>query len=249
MERDAFAERYERIAEWPLTAAAGLFLGAYAWPVIQPDLAGGLRQACSVATAVIWALFGVDLALRLALARQRMRFLHTHIVDLLVLALPLLRPLRALRVVPSLARLNRRAAISLRGRALVYVVGGVGLLGFTAAVAVLDAERSEADANIHTFGDAAWWALTTITTVGYGDHYPITTGGRIAGVGLMIGGIALLGVVTAALASWFVEHVARHERSEADLREQVVALAEEVRALRAELARPKPSDRADGSAG
>jgi voltage-gated potassium channel len=104
-------------------------------------------------------------------------------------------------------------------------------------VAVLDAERSEPSASIKNFGDAVWWAVTTITTVGYGDRYPVTGTGRVAGVGLMLGGIALLGVVTAALASWFVEHVTRQEREEADLRAQVALLVEEVRALRGELRR------------
>ncbi|TCC37364.1 two pore domain potassium channel family protein [Kribbella sindirgiensis] len=241
MGRDAFAEQYERGAEWPLTVAAVLFLVAYSWPVMEPFMAEGLRHACSVAAVAIWAVFACDFLLRLALARRRLRFLREHVVDLLVLALPLLRPLRVLRVVTALGRLNRRAASSLRGRAIVYVIGGVGLLGFTAAVAVLDAERSQPSANIKNFGDAAWWAVTTITTVGYGDRFPTTGAGRIAGVGLMLGGIALLGVVTAALASWFVEHVARQERDEADLREQVSALVEEVRALRAELGR-SPSE-------
>ena len=247
MGRDAFSEGYRRVVEWPLTGAAVLFLGAYSWPVLEPGMAGSLRQACSVATVVIWAVFAGDFVLRLGLARRRVRFLREHVVDLLVLALPLLRPLRALRVVTALGHLNRRAA-SLRGRAMVYVVGGVGLLGFTAAVAVLDAERSEPSASIKNFGDAAWWAVTTITTVGYGDRYPVTGAGRVAGVGLMLGGIALLGVVTAALASWFVEHVSRQEREEADLRVQVSALVEEVRALRVELRRT-PSDLAQDAPG
>ncbi|MEV5967789.1 potassium channel family protein [Kribbella sp. NPDC051952] len=243
MGRDAFVERYERRAEWPLTLAAGVFLAAYAWPVLEPDMPDALRRACSIVTVAIWVIFAGDFLLRLALVRRRVVFLRTHIVDLLVLALPLLRPLRALRVVTALTRLNRRAESSLRGRAMVYVVAGVGLLGFTTAVAVLDAERSRPDANIRTFGDASWWAVTTITTVGYGDRYPTTNAGRIAGVGLMLGGIALLGVVTAALASWFVEHVAREERDESDLRRQILALTIEVRALRTEVAHT-PEDQA-----
>ncbi len=248
MGRDTFAEGYQRVVEWPLTGAAVLFLGAYSWPVLEPGMAGSLRRVCSVATVVIWVAFAGDFLLRLGLARQRVRFLREHVVDLVVLALPLLRPLRALRVVTALGRLNRRAATSLRGRAMVYVVGGVGILGFTAAVAVLDAERSEPSASIKTFGDAVWWAVTTITTVGYGDRYPVTGAGRVAGVGLMLGGIALLGVVTAALASWFVEHVTRQEREEADLRVQVSALVEEVRALRVELRRT-PSELAQDAPG
>ena len=80
--------------------------------------------------------------------------------DVLVLALPLLRPLRLLRLIPLLSVLNRRAKIRLRGRVGIYVAGGASLLSFCAALAVLDAERSSPDANITDFGDAIWWAVT-----------------------------------------------------------------------------------------
>lgn len=235
MRRNAFAERYRRATEWPLTVASVVFLALYAWPVLAPAMSGGLRRTCAVTTAVIWLAFAFDFLIRLALARRRVQFVRENVLDLLVLVLPLLRPLRALRVVTALTRLNERAAASLRGRAMTYVMGGVLLLGFTAAVAVLDAERSHPNGNIKTFGDAAWWAVTTITTVGYGDRYPTTSVGRLAGVGLMVGGIALLGVVTASLASWFVDHVNRGERTEAHLLVEVTKLADEVRALRAQL--------------
>ena len=79
---------------------------------------------------------------------------------------------------------------------------------FVAALAVLDFERNAREASITTFGDALWWAFVTITTVGYGDYSPVTVEGRLVAVGLMLGGIALIGLVTASLASWIVERVA-----------------------------------------
>lgn len=79
----------------------------------------------------------------------------------------------------------------------VYVAGGSALIAFCAALAVLDAERANPGANITTFGDAAWWAVTTMTTVGYGDRHPTTGTGRLAAAGLMVVGIPLLGSVTA----------------------------------------------------
>jgi voltage-gated potassium channel len=103
--------------------------------------------------------------------------------------------------------LNRQLRDDARGRVVFYVVGSVLLIGFVASLAVLDAERYAPDASITTFGEAVWWTITTISTVGYGDRYPVTTEGRLVAASLMVAGIALLGVVTASLASWFVENL------------------------------------------
>jgi voltage-gated potassium channel len=105
------------------------------------------------------------------------------------MVLPLLRPLRLLRLIPLLSVLNRRAQTGLRGRVAIYVAGGASLLAFVAALAVLDVERSSPDANISDFGDAIWWAVRTMTTVGYGDHYPVTGIGRVVAFGPRISGL------------------------------------------------------------
>src|SRR4051794_8402661 len=88
--------RFERTTEWPLAACAVLFLAAYAWPILQPGLAPGLRRACGVVDLVIWVLFGVEFGARVALAHQRGHYLVRHVPDLLMIALPVLRPLRLL---------------------------------------------------------------------------------------------------------------------------------------------------------
>ena len=75
------------------------------------------------------------------------------------------------------------------------------LLVLVGALAGLDAERRSPEANITTFGDAVWWGLATITTVGYGDHLPVTPTGRAVAGTLMLAGVALLRVITASLAS------------------------------------------------
>ncbi|TDW15695.1 potassium channel family protein [Kribbella kalugense] len=235
-----FSATYERRTSWLLSVAAVLFLVVFAWPILQPDLPAGLVRACSIANVAIWIVFGADYFVRLALAPSKPRFIRNHILDVVVLALPLLRPLRALRAATALARLGR-AAITLRGQTIAYVVSAVGLLGFVAAVAVLDAERGNPNANIKTFGDAAWWAATTITTVGYGDHVPTTAEGKWVGVGLMVGGIALAGTITAALASWFVEHIGDVERADAIANDQIATLTAELSALRTELAATQTS--------
>ncbi|WP_324276688.1 potassium channel family protein [Blastococcus brunescens] len=132
--------------------------------------------------------------------------------------------------------LNRHAGQSLRGRVIVYVCGATSLIIFVAALALLDAEGDHPDANVDGFGDALWWAFATVTTVGYGDRYPITTEGRVIAAGLMLAGIALLGVVTATFASWLVERVQEvGEDNQTATRRDVQALVQEVAALRSEL--------------
>lgn len=88
------------------------------------------------------------------------------------------------------------------------------------ALGVLDAEQNDPNANIKNFGDAIWWATTTITTVGYGDYYPVTLTGRLVAVGLMISGVAVVGVVTASLASWLVAQINTNSVKEDDMHER-----------------------------
>jgi voltage-gated potassium channel len=224
--------RWENAVEWPLLGAALAFLAAYAWPILDPDLSPALQRLCDVVTWTAWAAFAVDFAVRLTLATNRRRYFLRHLHDLAVIALPLLRPLRLLRLLTVLGALNRRAGSSLRGRVVVYVVGATTLLTAIASLAMLDAERNAPDANITTVGDAFWWGATTITTVGYGDRFPTTAEGRIVAFGLMLGGIALLGVVTATLASWIIDRVREENDAErAATWAQVEALMAEVRSL------------------
>jgi voltage-gated potassium channel len=232
-------ERWEDSADWPLMVAAVAFLVAYAWPILDRDLPPGAVLACTTISWVAWAAFTVDFIARVALASDRRRYVLHHLLDLAVIALPLLRPLRLLRLVAVIGVLNRQAGTSLRGRVVIYVAGTTTLLSALAALAMLDAEQDAPSANITSIGDALWWAVTTITTVGYGDRYPTTTSGRFIALGLMLAGIALLGVVTATLASWLVERVrAENVADRAATVAHVEELMAEVRALRTELAGP-----------
>jgi voltage-gated potassium channel len=234
---------WDRRVDWPLTGLAVLFLAGYAWQVLDTSLDPATDLAIDAALWVIWGLFALDYVVRIALARRKGRFVATHVVDLIVLLLPMLRQLRALRVVTVITVLNRQLRPDFRGRVVVYVVSTVALVGFIASLAVLDAERDVPDASITTFGDAVWWTLTTISTVGYGDRYPVTFEGRVVAATLMVAGIALLGVVTASIASWFVENLRRaSEEVEEEVEEagertsaQLTAVLAELRAISARL--------------
>src|SRR3954469_2843210 len=156
-------DEWTRRTELPLGGAAALFLGAYAWPIINPNLNEGIAKVCTVTTLVAWALFVVDYVVRVRIANDRRHYVLHHIPDLLVIALPLLRPLRLLRLVALLRIMNRSAAGSLRGKVAIYVTGGGLMLVVVAALAVLDEERGQPGSNIGNLGDSLWWALTTVT--------------------------------------------------------------------------------------
>lgn len=220
---------------WPLSLAALVFLGAYAWPILDPELPASTQKALSTVTWVVWALFSADYLIRLWLSVDRRRFLRSNLLDLLIVLLPLLRPLRVFRLVTLLTVLNRRVSSSLQGRVITYVIGSTVLITFCAALSVLEAERDEPDATITSFGNAIWWAITTITTVGYGDLAPVTARGRLVAALLMIGGIALLGVVTATLASWLLDRVRDAEEEQQATQRDVRALGRQVEALHEEL--------------
>jgi voltage-gated potassium channel len=200
---------WDRRVDWWLTGLAALFLAAYAWQVLDTSLTPAGRDALEVVLTGTWVVFALDYLVRIALARRRWYFVRTHLLDLVMLALPMFRQLRALRLITVVTVLNRQLRDDARGRVVFYVVGTVMLIAFVASLAVLDAERYAPDSSITTFGDALWWTMTTISTVGYGDRYPVTVEGRLVAVSLMVAGIALLGVVTASLASWFVENLRR----------------------------------------
>ncbi|EME19983.1 potassium channel family protein [Rhodococcus qingshengii] len=225
------SEKWQLATDIPLTAAACLFLVAYAYQVLaQPT---GLPHRLTEWTMwAAWVVFAVDYAVRLWLAPARGRWFVRHLLDLAMVVLPMLRPLRLLRLVTLLAIVHRSSGQSLRGRVVIYATGATALLIGVAALAMLDAERHAQGAAITSYGTALWWAMETVTTVGYGDMAPVTTTGRMIAGALMIGGIALLGIVTATLASWLVERVAEQdEASQAATRKQVADLSEEVRAL------------------
>jgi voltage-gated potassium channel len=226
--------RWERRTEWPLAGVATLFLAAYAWPILQPDLQPRLRTMCATVVLTAWALFGADYVTRAALAHRRIHFITHHLPDLASVALPVLRPLRLLRLIALVRVLNRKATTSLYGRVAVYVASSVLLVIFVSALAELDAERGRAGANVETFADALWWSATTVTTVGYGDRYPVTRDGRLVAIGLMLAGIALIGVVTASIASWLIASVCETEiNNEEGTRRQIAALHAELTEIKA----------------
>ncbi|MDT0435018.1 MULTISPECIES: potassium channel family protein [Streptomyces] len=230
------ADRWERVTQRPLLGLAVAFAAAYAAPIVDSSASRPLTAVCTAAEWTVWACFAADHLVRLALAPRRRAFVRDHWPDLCAVVLPLLQPLRLLRLVSTLLLVGRRARMASQIRLTTYVAGSViGLLMF-GSLAVLSVERDAPHGNIRTLGDAVWWSFTTMTTVGYGDHAPTTGLGRMIAVGLMLSGIALLGVVTANIAAWFIARFDKDDDEERRRTEAIEALTAEVRALRAEVA-------------
>ena len=200
-------EDWEKRTEAPLLLLALAFIAAYAWPILDPRLQPDLKTSLILGSYAIWVLFAIDLTIRVVLALQRAAYLRKHWYDVAFVVLPFLRSLRLVRLVVLLRLFGRAAAASMASQVLAYVAGTALLAIGLGAVAVLDVERDAPGANIHNFGDSIWWAISAVTTVGYGDLYPVTTAGRFIAALIMVVGIALVGSTTGAVASWLVSHL------------------------------------------
>lgn len=241
MQSEDRLRRIERATELPLFVLAVVIVPLLLGPVMFP-LRPDVEDLFLAMDWFIWAAFAVDFGVKLAVAPRRLQYLRNHPLEAAMVALPFLRPLRLARLVrfarPGTALglnvtiLQRLAAE--RGTRL--VVGAVLSCLVAGAGGVLLAERGEPGANITNFGDALWWAATTMTTVGYGDRFPTTAEGRGIAIVLMLFGIAALSALTAVVAAMLVREDASRgqEPTLAELLEELRNLRREVAALRDE---------------
>jgi voltage-gated potassium channel len=235
-------ERWDKRTDLPLAGVAIVFLALYSVKVlVRPQ--GSADKAVDIALLVVYCMFVVDYAVRLYLADPRGRWFVRHLWELPIIVLPFLRPLRLLSLAVVVSALQRAVGETTRGKVIVYTACGAVAIVYAASLAILDVEGTRPESKIHTLGDALWWAATTVTTVGYGDLSPVTPMGKLVAVALMIGGIALVGSVTATLASWIVQRVAMEDAAEeVATRAQIEELREEIRRLARSVSDdPKPA--------
>ncbi|MDW8060812.1 MAG: potassium channel family protein [Thermomicrobium sp.] len=211
-----------RLDRWLYEVVMAALAIAAVWLLMLPE-----RPSVELASHAIWGIFIADYVVRLARSRDRRRFVREHLIELVaILPWDFLRAARALRLL-RLVRLLRagiwfwRATRALRDIAtengLVYVLavaGGVVLIGSAVFWLV--------EPSVRSYGEALWWAIVTVTTVGYGDVAPRTTAGRLVAAVLMLVGIGLLGMLTSSLATYFlgIRRCAGHPTIE-HIREQV----------------------------
>jgi voltage-gated potassium channel len=251
--RDRSAERkaealkkFEDVTAWPMLVLALAIVPLILIPLIF-ELSESTEDTFIALDWFIWGIFAAEYCIRLYLAPRKWTFVRRNVLDLVVVILPFLRPLRVVRSarIIRVLRAARAATFLLRalGSArkvltthnLHYALLLTAVVVVASGVLVESFERESPDANIRSLPDAIWWAVTTVTTVGYGDRFPVTAPGRGVGIALMVVGIALFGFLAGALASFLLksdedekdraleEMSARLERIENHLLEQRVA--------------------------
>jgi voltage-gated potassium channel len=211
-------------------------LGALTAELLLP-LAPDTIQLLDRVDDVVCGVFLMDFAVHFWLAPSRKNFLRWGWVDLLS-SIPTLgwlrwgrvfRVLRILRALRSFQAVGEHLRTD-RARGTFVTVGLLSLIAVLfATIAVFNVERHVPGANIHNGGDALWWAFATITTIGYGDYFPVTFTGRIVAVVLVIFGLSFFGTFTAYVASFFLEKAQLKEETE------IHQLIREVKQLRAKL--------------
>ena len=188
-----------------LTVLALVYLAAFSYPAFVAEISITTQNRLEIVQWSTWALFALDLLIGILKSSNKKSYLKSHPLEILSVALPFLRPLRLLRVITFGALVIQKVAVG-KHLAITFKVFLFSILiAYIAAVQITITERDVPTSNIKSFGDGLWWAVTTVTTVGYGDKFPTTSMGRVLAVGLMLVGISLMGVITASVAAWFVK--------------------------------------------
>jgi len=194
-----------RIWDELLTFLAVAFLFAFSYPAFNETISDSTNHYLSLIQWVCWFAFALDLIYGIFQAESKKDYLKRHPLELASVLLPFLRPLRLMRVISFGSLALQKVAIGRQFAITVKVAVSAVFISYIAAIQITISERTVEGSNIKTFSDGLWWAVTTVTTVGYGDRYPTTTEGRLLAVLLMITGISLVGVITASVAAWFVK--------------------------------------------
>ena len=194
-----------RVWSETLTFLAIAFLFAFSYPAFNESISDSTNHYLSLIQWVCWFAFALDLIHGIWKADSKKEYFKRHPLELASVLLPFLRPLRLMRVISFGGLALQKVAIGRQFAITVKVALSAVFISYIAAIQITISERTVEGSNIKTFSDGLWWAVTTVTTVGYGDRYPTTTEGRLLAVLLMVTGISLVGVITASVAAWFVK--------------------------------------------
>jgi voltage-gated potassium channel len=203
---------------------------------LSPEMKGLINRI----DFLVCIIFMGDFFYRLYQAPSKLKFLRWGWIDF-ISSIPMLDMFRggnAFRIIRILRMLRAFRSVKIllkfllrnRSNSTFATVAAIScLLTMLASMLILNLEKDQVGSNIKTPSDALWWSVVTVTTVGYGDRFPVSDGGRIVAAILMTVGVGLFGTFTGFVASMFVEPDIEREKME------VVALAEQIRGLRKEI--------------
>ena len=202
-----FYSKYSSVTTYPLMILGFVFLAIYSIQVLlEPE--GSTYLGLEIASEVIVWVFIADVIVRaigygrdIFKLRGLVDFMRTNWLAVLAAMIPAFRALRFLRVLIVLRGLAPLLKTRFARVGFVVTVT-LPLVLYVSALSALEAERYAEGSNIKTFGEAFWWSLVSVTTVGYGDHFPVTDSGRATATFLMFIGIGLFSALTALLAAW-----------------------------------------------
>ena len=185
-----------------------------------------ISDALQTLDTLVCLLLLTDFGMRFYKAESKLAFLKWGWIDLIA-SIPnfpflrvgrLIRILRVIRLLRAIRATQKITSLLLKNKVhtgVASVVVSAFLLVMFCSIGILICEQQDPNANIKTAGDAFWWSVATITTVGYGDVYPVTPEGRVLAMVLMVSGIGLFGILSGLAASFFVgqnrSHVAQEE--------------------------------------
>jgi voltage-gated potassium channel len=208
--------KWEKFTTLPFIFLSFIFLLGYSVLILNDEVfTQGIDKYILVTLGVIWIMFIIDYFVRLTLSTNKRIFFKRNVIDLISMAIPFTRPFLLLMYLSRLRWFRGRQGSSVRARLVAYAASFALMYIYVLSLAVYAAERNAAGATILNYGDSVWWAIETITTVGYGDMIPVTIAGRVYASLLMLGGVVIVGATTATVISYLSEKVQTvHKKSQ-----------------------------------
>lgn len=202
-------DRWERVARVPLLALGGVFIVAMSVLALGPDLPSPVLLAAFGVLVLSWVAFGLDYVVHIVLAPRghRLSWVVHHPLQLLAVLIPTFRAVRVVDLIRQIPGLAPRSGAAVRTQIVASAFCYSVVFVYFIALSTLLVERDAPGASIRSFGDAVWWAIVTLTTVGYGDMVPVTVTGRFYAILLMLGGVIIIGVASGTAMSVIAERI------------------------------------------